>query len=110
MNVLKSADKIGERLPELVDVFGRLRKVIGKLDFRFPQFSKLMNGKLETLFVFVDQALHLQKIVLLKGLENPVDVVPHFGFELAAAIAQREREVGLSSFFGFDLLGHDYKS
>ena len=38
------------------------------------------------------------------------DVVPHFGFDLAAAVGQGEGEVGLAGFLGLDLLGDDHES
>ena len=47
-----------------------------------------MDGELEALLVFVDQALGLDKVVLLEGFEDFFNVVPHFGFELSAAIAR----------------------
>ena len=94
-------------LPKLVSVFRGLWKVVGKLDFGFAQLAQLVNGQLETLLVFVDQAFDLEEVILLEGVEDFFDVVPHFGFELAAAIAEREREIGLPGFFRLDLLGDD---
>jgi hypothetical protein len=65
-----------------------------------------VDGKLETLLVFIDEALDLEEIVLLKSIEHFLDVIPHFCFELAAAITECEREVRLAGFLRFDLLGY----
>ena len=64
-----------------------------------------MNGELKAVLVLVDEAFDLEEIVLLEGVENFLDVVPHFGFELAAAIAEGQGEIGLTGFLGLDLLG-----
>ena len=62
---------------------------------------------LKAVFVFVDQALDFEEVILLEGIENFLDVVPHLGFDLSAAVAQGEREIGLARLFRFYLLG-DY--
>ncbi len=69
-----------------------------------------MNRELETLLVFVDEAFDFEEVVLLEGLEDFFDVVPHFGFELAAAVAESEGEVGLSGLLRLDLLGDNDES
>src|SRR5215471_2394131 len=69
-----------------------------------------MNCELESLLVLVDQSFDFEEIVLLKGVENLVDVVPHLGFQLPASVAQRQRQVGLARFLGLDLLRHDDES
>src|ERR1700722_820029 len=107
MRVLNRRDKAGQGLPELVDVFAGFWKVVRKVDFRFPQLAKLVDGELEAVLIFVDETLDLEEIVLLEGLENLLDVVPHFGFELPGAVAESQREVGLAGFLGLDLLGDD---
>ena len=110
MRVLESSDKAGQRLPEFVDVLGGLGKVVGEVDFGFAQLAQLVDGELETLLVFVDEALDFEEVVLLEGVEDLFDVVPHLGFELAAAIAESEREIGLAGLLGLDLLGDDYEA
>ena len=65
---------------------------------------------LEAVLVFVDQALDLEEVILLEGVENFFDVVPHLGFDLAAAVAEGERQIGLAGFLGLDLLGDHDKS
>jgi hypothetical protein len=108
--VLKSGDEVGESSPQLINVFRRFWKIVSKLDFRITQFSKLMNRELETLFVLIDEAFDFQEIILLKRLEDFLYVVPHFGFNLTAAIAECEREVRLPSLLGLDLFGDNDKS
>ncbi len=107
MRILECGDEIGERLPEFVDVFGGLGKVVGEVDFGFAQLAQFVDGELKTVFVFVDEAFDLEEVVLLEGVENFFDVIPHFGFELAAAVAESEGEVRLSGFLGLDLLADD---
>ena len=62
-----------------------------------------MDGELEAVLVLVDQALDLDEVVLLEGVDGVLDVVPHLGFDVAAAIAQGEGQVRLTAFLGFDL-------
>ena len=104
MRILESRDESGQSLPEFVDVFRGLGKVIGEVDFRFAQLAQLVDGELEAVLVLVDEAFDLEEVVLLEGLEDFLDVVPHFGFELAAAVAESECEVGLPGLLGLDLL------
>ena len=108
VRILKGGDESGQRLPELVDVLCGLWKVVRKFDFRFAQLAQLVDRELKPVLVFVDQAFDFEKIVLLEGVEDFFDVVPHLGFELTAAVAEREGEVRLAGFLRLDLLGdHD---
>ena len=107
MRILKRRDEAGQSLPEFVDVFGGLGKVVGEIDFGFAQLAQLVDSELKAILVFVDEAFDLEEVILLEGVENFFDVVPHFGFELAAAVAESEREVGLAGFLGLDLLADD---
>jgi hypothetical protein len=65
-----------------------------------------VDRKLETILVFIDQAFDLEKIVLLEGVEDLFHVVPHLGFEMAAAVAEGKCEVWLTALLRFDLLGN----
>jgi hypothetical protein len=47
-----------------------------------------VDRQLETILVFIDQSLDLEKIVLLKGVEHFFNVVLHLSVQLTAAIAQ----------------------
>ena len=53
------------------------------------------------------QAFDLEVVVLIVGVENVVDVVPHLGFDLTAAVAEGQGEVWLAGLLGLDLFG-DY--
>ena len=67
-----------------------------------------MDGKLKAVLVLVDQAFDFEEVVLLEGIEHFFHVVPHLGFELAAAVAEGQGEIRLAGFFRFDLLAdHD---
>ena len=66
-----------------------------------------MDRELETILVLVDEAFDLKEVVLLEGVEDFFDVVPHLGFDLAAAITERKRQVRLAGFLGLDLLADD---
>ena len=66
-----------------------------------------MDGELEAVLVLVEQAFDLEKVVLFEGVDGILDVVPHLGFDLAAAVAQSERQVRLAGFLGLDLLADD---
>src|ERR1700683_1197746 len=110
MAILERGDKVRKSLPELVDVFGGLGKVVGEVDFGFAQFAQLVDRELKAVLILVDEAFDLEEVILLESFENFVDVVPHFGFELAAAVAEGERQVTLAGLLGFDLLAHDDES
>ncbi len=66
-----------------------------------------MNGYLEAILVFIKQALDLDEVILIENVNGIFDVIPHFGFDVPAAIAERQREIGLSRFLGLYLLGDD---
>ena len=67
-----------------------------------------MHRELKAVLVLVDQAFDLEEVILLEGVEDLFNVVPHLGFDLAAAIAESERQIRLAGLLGFDLLGnHD---
>ena len=110
MRILEGRDEGRQGLPEFVDVLGGLGKVVGEIDFGFAQLAQLVDGELKAVLIFVDQAFDLEEVVLLEGVEDFLDVVPHFGFELAAAVAERESQVRLASFLGLDLLADDDES
>src|ERR1700678_3453520 len=88
MKILKCGDKIGKRLPELVNVSRCLGKIVGEFDLRFAQLSQFVDCELEAALVFVDQALDLEKVILLEDVEHLFHVVPHLGLELAAAVPE----------------------
>src|SRR5271155_5952744 len=93
MRILKRSDELGQRLPEFVNILCGLGKIVGEFDFRFAELAQFVDGELETVFVFVDEAFDLEKIVLLENVEDLIHVVPHLGFELPAAVAESEREI-----------------
>ena len=69
-----------------------------------------MNGDLEAVLIFVEQAFDFYEIVLLEGVDCVLDVVPHLGVELAGAITQNKRQIRLSGLLRLDLLGNDHES
>ena len=66
-----------------------------------------MDSDLKPVLIFINQPLNLQEIILLEGTENFFDVVPHLGFDLAAAVSQGKREIGLAGLLRLYLLGND---
>src|SRR5271156_3078766 len=82
MKILKRRNKIRKRLPEFVDVPAGLGKIIGEFDLRFTELSQLVDGELEAALVLIDQALDLEKVILLEDDEHLFHVVPHLGLEL----------------------------
>ena len=88
MRIFKAGDEACQNLPQFPDILGRLRQVVGKINFRLAQAAKLVDRKLEAIFVLVDQTFDLDEIVLVKGVDGIFDVIPHFAFEVSAAIAQ----------------------
>ncbi len=110
LRILKTGYKIGQRLPQFANIFRGLGQIIGEIYFRISQATQLVNRDLKAVLVFVDQPFDFQEVVLLEGVESLLDVVPHLGFDLAAAVAQSQREVRLTGFLWFDLLGDDYEA
>ena len=90
MRVLERPDKFLERPPKLVDVLRGLGKVIREIHFCVCHPAKFVDGELEAILVFVDESLDFKEVVLLKGVEKLLDVVPHLGFDLSRAVAQSE--------------------
>ena len=64
-----------------------------------------MDRVLKPIFVLVEQSLDLQKVVLLESVEGVLDVVPHLGFNLAAAVCKSKSQIRLSRLLGLNLLG-----
>ena len=69
-----------------------------------------MYGDLETVLVLVQQALDLEEVFLIEGVERVLDVVPHFGVDLPAAVAQSQRQIRLACLLGLNLLGNHNKA
>jgi len=82
VRVLKGCDEVRKSLPQIVNIFCSLGKIIGEFNFGVAQLAHLVNGELETILVFINQALDLEEIVLLESIENFLHVIPHLGFEL----------------------------
>src|ERR1051326_788018 len=81
--IIEAFYKSAQRLPELSNVFCRLRKEVGEFNLRIAQPTQLVNRKLKAVLVLVDEALDLDVVVLIEGVERIVDVVPHLGFNQA---------------------------
>ena len=108
MLILKGRDEVRQRLPELVNILRGLGEIVGELDFRFAQLAQFVDGELEAVLIFVDQAFDFEEVILLKGVEHFLHVVPHLGFELPAPVAKGQSEIRLSGFLRLDLLtDHD---
>ena len=69
-----------------------------------------MNGELKTILVFVDETFDLEEIVLLEDVDEFFDVVPHFGFDLAAAVGQDQGQIRLAIFLRLDLLRRHHEA
>ena len=110
MRIFERGDKSRQGLPEFVDILGGLGKIVREVDLAVTQLAQLVHSELKAVLVFVDEALDFEEVILLEGVENFFDVVPHFGFELAAAVAERERQIRFPSLLGLDLLSHDDES
>ena len=68
------------------------------------------DGDLETVLIFIEQAFDFEEVVLLEGVDCVLDVIPHFGVELAGAITENERQIRLSGLLRLNLLGYDHES
>ena len=110
MGIAKGATKVASVCHKLVDILGGLGKIIGEVDFGLAQAAQLVNRDLEAILVFVEQAFDLEEVILLEGVDGVLDVVPHLGFDLAAAVAESQREVGFAGFLGLNLLGNDHET
>src|SRR6202142_172294 len=110
MGVLKRSDEGCQGLPEFADVFGGFWQVVREVNLRLSQTAKFVNGDLEPVLIFVEQALDLEEIVLLEGVDGVLDVIPHLGFNLAGTITEGQRKVGFSGLLRFDLFGNNHKT
>src|SRR5882762_3112540 len=104
MWVLEGADEIRKRLPQFINVLGGLWQIIGKIHFGVLHAAQFVDSELETILVLVDEALNFEEVVLLEDVNELFDVVPHLGFDLAGAVAESERQIGLAGLLRLDLL------
>jgi len=107
---LERGHKLRQRSPEFADVLGGLGQVVGEVDLSFFHAAQLVNGELKTILILIDEPLDLEKVVLLEGEDEFFDVVPHFGFDLARAICQGQRQVRLAIFFCLHLLRRHHEA
>jgi len=56
MMILERCDEVCQSLPKFIDVASGLGKIVGEFDFGFAQLAQLVDGELEAVLVFVDQA------------------------------------------------------
>ena len=110
VGIAKSSDESRQRLPQFADVFGGLRQIIGEVNFRIAQAAKFVDGDLKAVLIFVEQPFDFEEVVLLEGIDCVLDVIPHFGVELAGAVTENERQIWLSGLLRLDLLGNDHES
>ena len=110
VRVLESGDEIGESLPEFVDVLGGFGEVVGEVDFGVAEATQLVDGELEAVLVLVDEAFDFDEVVLVEGVKGVLNVVPHLGFELAAAVPEGEGEIGLAGLLRLNLLRDDHEA
>src|ERR1700722_537808 len=68
VRILKRDDKCGQGPPQFVDIFRGLGKIVVKFDFGVAQLPQLVHVQLKTIFIFVDQTLDLEEVILLKGV------------------------------------------
>jgi hypothetical protein len=69
-----------------------------------------VNRDLKTVLIFIQQAFDLEEVILFEGINRVLDVIPHFGLELAGAITEDQRQIGFSSFLRLNLFRNDYKT
>src|SRR5208283_3868823 len=93
VRILEAGDKFRQLPPQFPDILGGFRKVIGEVDLRLFHAPQLVNRELKTILVFVDKPLDLEKVVLLEDVDEFVDVIPHLGLDLTAAIGEDQRQV-----------------
>src|SRR5208283_823219 len=64
MRILDRGDEVAQGLPELVNVFGGLGKIVGEVNLGFTQLAQLVDGELEAVLVLVDQTLDFEEVIL----------------------------------------------
>src|SRR6185369_2217824 len=108
MRLLDGRNEIAERLPELIDVFRRFWKVVGKFDLIVAKLGfQRAYGELPALVVLVKDALHADDIVDVELFGGRSYVVPHLCRDLARAIREHHVEVRFASLFWLELFaGH----
>src|SRR6266496_1785864 len=114
MRISERLHEFHQRSPQLINVLGGFRKVIGKIDFGVRHSSELVDRQLKTVLILVEQPFDLQKVFLLEGVDGVFHVVPHLGFDLSATVGESQREIRLTGlfwlylFYGDDEAGSDY--
>jgi len=94
--------KFASVLPELVDVFGGLGKVVGEVDFGFAQFAQLVDRELKAVFLYLlMRPLILRKSSCLEKLRELRRRCPTLlASSWPLAVAEGEREVSSPDFLG----------
>ena len=110
MRILKARDELGQRPPQFAYILGRLRQVVGEVDLGFRHAPQFVNRQLKPILVFVDQALDLEKVILLEAEDELIDVVPHLGFNLPRAVCQDQCQIGLAVFLRLNLLRRHHEA
>src|ERR1700676_1148710 len=86
--------EVEELGPEFADVFLGVREVVGEIDFVGFGDADLRKRKLRTVAVDFDASLDFYEVVAADVFGWGFEEIPHARFDGAAAIAEREAEVG----------------
>src|SRR6266704_325600 len=81
---------------ELIDIFFGVREKVGEVDLFGLGEPKLLKRKLRPVAVDFDARVHLDEVVAIDVFHHDVELVPHAGFDGAAAVAKLEPQIGLA--------------
>src|SRR5260370_2508760 len=109
MPVAEGGNKLTQRAPQGVNVFGRAGKIIGKFDLRILERTYFVERELETAVEFIDEPADFDEVILLEAVDVVGDVVPHLGFHMAVATGQDQRQIKLATLLWLGLFRHDDK-
>src|ERR1039458_8171033 len=91
--------------PHLLGIARGGREVIGEIHLAVVQLVDGVQSQLRPVVEDLDQSLDLDEVVALEGLHDFGDVIPHFGVQLAGAVAELERQIRIALLLLPDLFG-----
>ncbi len=75
------------------DVGGRVREIVGEIDFFWLGEAQLLHRELRAIAIDLDSGLHFDEIVAIYVFCGGFKLVPHAGFDGAAAVAELQAEI-----------------
>jgi hypothetical protein len=102
--IFEFGDEAKKLFEQIIDIVGRVRKIIAEFNFFGFGEPELLENQLESITVEFDAALDLHEIVAMNVLGADFELIPHAGFHGTAAIAKLHTKIGFAGGAAADFL------